>query len=68
VLGRLANLAGSFTLDAAEAGAVSDDTPASAVVNLAAKSLIFLEHFENSAHYRMLDTTRDYVRQKLREC
>jgi predicted ATPase/DNA-binding winged helix-turn-helix (wHTH) protein len=72
VLRRLANFAGSFTLEAAEAVATSVEIPAAAVVNcistLAAKSLLVHEQVDDALRYRLLDTTRDYVLQKLREC
>ena len=71
VLRRLASFSASFTLEAAEAVAASEDAPAAVVVerisNLVAKSLIVLEQSGDAIRYRLLDTTRDYVRQKLRE-
>ncbi|HET6160163.1 MAG TPA: winged helix-turn-helix domain-containing protein [Dongiaceae bacterium] len=72
VLRRLANFAGSFTLEAAEAVATGEEIPAATVTacisNLVAKSLIILEQFDDALRYRLLDTTREYVRQKLRDC
>jgi predicted ATPase/DNA-binding winged helix-turn-helix (wHTH) protein len=72
VLRRLANFAGSFTLEAAEAVSTSEEMPAATVVNcisnLMAKSLIVLEQFDDAPRYRLLDTTREYVLQKLRDC
>jgi predicted ATPase/DNA-binding winged helix-turn-helix (wHTH) protein len=71
VLRRLASFSGSFTLEAAEAVAASEDVPAAVVVervsNLVAKSLIVREQFGDAVRYRLLDTTRDYVREKLRD-
>ncbi len=72
VLRRLAVFAGTFTLEATEAVAADEEIPTASVVNrlsnLVAKSLIVLEQSEDSARYRLLDTTRDYVREKLRDC
>jgi predicted ATPase/DNA-binding winged helix-turn-helix (wHTH) protein len=72
VLRRLANFASSFSLEAAETVATSEDVPAAVVVNcisnLVAKSLIVFEQHDDALRYRLLDTTRDYVRQKLRDC
>src|SRR3989441_2776154 len=71
VLRRLAVFAGVFTLEAASAVAASADVPAQEVVdcvaNLVAKSLLSTDVAGAIAHYRLLDTTRAYAREKLIE-
>jgi predicted ATPase/DNA-binding winged helix-turn-helix (wHTH) protein len=71
VLRRLAVFARDFSLAAALA--VAGDLVASCVVddvlaNLVAKSLIIADLQGESAQYRLLDTTRVYALEKLREC
>ena len=71
VLGRLAVFAGGFALGSASAVAASGEiTPShviDCVVNLVAKSLLTVDLRGPIAHYRLLDTTRAYARQKLTE-
>jgi predicted ATPase/DNA-binding winged helix-turn-helix (wHTH) protein len=71
VLRRLAIFAGAFTLEAAGAVAASIDVPAPEVVdcvaNLVAKSLVSADVTGTVAHYRLLETTRAYAREKLGE-
>ena len=71
-LRRLSVFAGDFGLDAATAVA-ADAEPATsrvvdAIANLTAKSLVSVEVRDGrAAHYRLLDTTAAYARQKLTE-
>ena len=68
MLRRLGVFVGDFSLDAAIA--VAGDLPAPLVVeyigNLVAKSLIVADLREQTAQYRLLDTTRLYALEKLR--
>jgi predicted ATPase len=72
VLRRLSVFAGTFTLDAAAAVVADEVTNASDVIccvaNLVSKSLISAETKIGRPRYRLLDTTRAYSRQKLKEC
>ena len=69
VLRRLGVFVGAFTLDAASAVAASVDVPASevadAVANLVGKSLVSTDVGGAMVHYRLLETTRAYARDKL---
>ena len=71
VLRRLAVFVGAFTLDAASSVATSADIPASevaeSVANLVAKSLLSADIGGTIVHYRLLETTRAYARDKLIE-
>jgi predicted ATPase/DNA-binding winged helix-turn-helix (wHTH) protein len=71
VLRRLAVFAGVFTLEAASVVAASADIPAQEVVdcvaNLVAKSLLSADVAGAIVHYRLLETTRAYAREKLVE-
>ena len=71
VLRRLGVFVGAFTLDAASAVAASADIPASevtdAVADLVGKSLLSTDVGGASLHYRLLETTRAYAREKLIE-
>jgi len=71
VLRRLGVFVGAFTLDAASAVAASADMPASEVGNsvadLVGKSLVSADIGGTIAHYRLLETTRAYAREKLLE-
>ena len=71
VLRRLGVFVGAFTLDAASAVAASVDIPASevtdAVADLVGKSLVSTDVGGASLHYRLLETTRAYAREKLIE-
>ena len=71
VLRRLGVFVGAFTLDAASAVAASVDVPASEVVdsvaNLVGKSLLSADVGGAIAHYRLLETTHAYAREKLVE-
>src|SRR4029450_810071 len=68
---RLAVFGGVFTLEAASAVAASGDIPAQEVVdgvaNLVAKSLLSADVAGAIVHYRLLETTRAYAREKLGE-
>ncbi len=68
---RLAVFAGGWTLDAAEqvcAGAGLDtDDILEALAQLVSKSLVITEMREGDARYRMLETIREYSREKLVE-
>jgi predicted ATPase len=69
VLRRLGVFVGAFTLDAVSAVATSADIPASdiadSVANLVGKSLLSADVSGAIAHYRLLETTRAYAREKL---
>src|SRR6266446_2623944 len=69
VLRRLGVFVGPFTLDAASAVAASVDIPASevadSVANLVGKSLLAADVGGAIVHYRLLETTRAYARDKL---
>jgi predicted ATPase/DNA-binding winged helix-turn-helix (wHTH) protein len=69
VLRRLGVFVGAFTLDAASAVAASADIPASevaeSVANLVGKSLLSADVGGAIVHYRLLETTRAYAREKL---
>src|SRR6266704_451885 len=71
VLRRLGVFVGPFTLDAASAVAASVDIPASDVVdsvaNLVGKSLVSTDVGGAMVHYRLLETTSAYAREKLIE-
>jgi predicted ATPase/DNA-binding winged helix-turn-helix (wHTH) protein len=71
VLRRLSIFAGGFTLAAASAIIGNPETPASEVVDrvasLVSKSLVTADLVGTSVHYRLLETTRAYGREKLAE-
>src|SRR5713101_5155666 len=71
VLRRLGVFVGAFTLDAAGPVAASADIPASevadSVANLVGKSLVSTDVSGAIVHYRLLETTRAYTREKLIE-
>ena len=71
VLRRLAVFAGAFSLAAASAVATSREIPPSQVLDglssLVAKSLVATEVDASVTHYRLLDTMRAYVLEKLDE-
>ena len=71
VLNRLGVFAGGFALPAAEqvcgAEPVAGDDVVDLLGSLVEKSLVMLEEGEEGARYRMLDTIRDYAREKLEE-
>jgi predicted ATPase/DNA-binding winged helix-turn-helix (wHTH) protein len=71
VLRRLGIFVGAFTLNAASAVAASVDIPVSevtdAVADLVGKSLLSTDVGGASLHYRLLETTRAYAREKLIE-
>jgi predicted ATPase/DNA-binding winged helix-turn-helix (wHTH) protein len=71
VLCRLGVFVGAFTLDAASAVASSVDVLASevtdAIADLVAKSLLSADVGGAVVHYRLLETTRAYAREKLIE-
>ena len=68
---RASVFAGSFDLDAAEAVCAGDGAAAGAIVDLVdqlvAKSILRRSPGGDPARYRMLDTVREYGRQRLRE-
>ena len=70
-LRRLAILAGRFTVGMAEAALHANDDDAPAAVEtlqgLVAKSLVVLETIDGTVHYRLLETTRAYALDRLRE-
>ena len=69
VLPRLGVFAGAFTLDAARAVAASVDVAAAevadSIANLVGKSLLSADVGGEIVHYRLLETTRAYAREKL---
>ncbi len=69
VLRRLGVFVGPFTMDAASAVAAGVDIPASevadSVANLVGKSLLAADVGGAIVHYRLLETTRAYARDKL---
>jgi predicted ATPase len=71
ILRRLSVFVGSFTLESASAVVSSDEIPEADVIdyiaNLVTKSLVTAEVNRAVALYRLLDTTRVYALQKLRE-
>ena len=71
VLRRLSIFAGGFTLEAAIAVLANADTLKSNVVesvaNLVTKSLVAADVGGATVHYRLLETTRAYAREKLAE-
>jgi predicted ATPase/DNA-binding NarL/FixJ family response regulator len=71
VLRRLAVFAGGWTLEAAEAVAAGQAISAGAVLDLLAalvdKSLVAGEHHRGSMRHRLLETIRQYARERLDE-
>ena len=71
VLRRLAVFAGGWTLEAAEAVAAGQAISAGAVLDLLAalvdKSLVVGEHHRGSMRHRLLETIRQYARERLEE-
>lgn len=71
LLRRLSVLAGSFTLDAAEAICAGDPLEPEDILDgvtaLADKSLVMLEPCGPLARYRLLETVRQYARERLAE-
>jgi predicted ATPase/class 3 adenylate cyclase/Tfp pilus assembly protein PilF len=71
MLRRLAVFAGGFTLDAAERVCAVDSTQAPAILDLLAslvdKSLVIAEERGETMRYRMLETIRQYARERLLE-
>jgi predicted ATPase/class 3 adenylate cyclase len=69
VLARLSIFAGGFDLEAAEAVCGSDPLEPEDVLDILAslveKSLVMLDERETRARYQMLETIRDYAREKL---
>jgi predicted ATPase/class 3 adenylate cyclase len=71
VLARLAAFVGGFDLAAAEAVCGDDTVDSVDVLDLLAslceKSLVMLEERDEGSRYRMLETIRDYAREKLEQ-
>jgi len=71
ILHRLSVFAGSFTLESAGAvlsgGEIAESGVIDYVANLVAKSLVTADVSSATALYRLLDTTRAYALEKLRE-
>ncbi|QSE85251.1 LuxR family transcriptional regulator [Rhodococcus koreensis] len=68
--GRLSVFAGSFELDAAESICASETAPETTldvVASLIDKSILIREEVGRSVRYRLLDTLRDYGREKLQK-
>ena len=69
LLQRLSAFAGGWTLHAAEAVCSGDDVPEQEIVNLLTsltdKSLVVAEHAGARTRYRLLETLRQYAREKL---
>jgi predicted ATPase/DNA-binding winged helix-turn-helix (wHTH) protein len=72
VLRRLSIFVGTFTLDAARTVASLDGIDESEIVtdvgNLVSKSLIAVDNSDTTTRYRLLDTARAYIHEKLVEC
>ncbi|MGY4532090.1 putative ATPase [Pseudomonas sp. TE3786] len=72
LLRRVGVFAGAFGLEAALAVGVSQALSADAVVksiaSLVGKSLLALQHDPSSLKYRLLEVTRSYANEKLRDC
>jgi predicted ATPase/DNA-binding CsgD family transcriptional regulator len=70
-LSRLSVFAGGWTLEAAEAVCAGDGVGAAEVLDLLAqlvdKSLVAMETHKGQARYRLLETVRQYGRDRLRE-
>jgi predicted ATPase len=68
---RLSVFAGGWTLEAAESVCAGAEVDASAILELLAslvdKSVVIVEEQAGQARYRMLETTRQYGAEKLRE-
>ena len=71
VLRRLAVFRGDFTMDAAAADAIDERLTTAdvfeGVANLATKSLVATDISSDVTYHRLLDTTRAYALEKLRE-
>ena len=71
LLGRLGVFVGGFDLAAAEQVCGADPLPSDDVLDLLAslveKSLVMLDERDDGARYRMLETIRDYAREKLEQ-
>ena len=69
LLGRLSVFVGGFDLESAEAVCGVDPLPAEDILDLLAslvdKSLVMLDESDEQVRYRMLETIRDYAREKL---
>lgn len=69
ILGRLSVFANGFSIEEAQAVAatnqISPDAIFDCVANLVSKSLISTDINEDSVRYRLLETTREYAREKL---
>jgi predicted ATPase/class 3 adenylate cyclase len=69
VLGRLSGFAGGFDLPAAEhvcgADPLTNDDVFDVLGSLVEKSLVMLDERDEGTRYRMLETIRDYAREKL---
>lgn len=68
---RLSAFAGGFTLEAAEAVCTDEHIPPYEILdlltNLVSKSLVVFEERDEEARYRLLETVRQYARDKLLE-
>jgi predicted ATPase len=71
VLRRLSVFAGGFTLDAAEAVCADDEVDEYAVLDLVSrlvdKSVVQVDHLDAESRYRLLETVRLYMRDRLLE-
>lgn len=69
ILNRLSVFAGAFSIESAQALAATSEIPAdavfTAVLELVDKSLISAVPAEGKARFRLLETTREYAREKL---
>nr|WP_222528114.1 winged helix-turn-helix domain-containing protein [Azospirillum sp. 412522] len=71
VLRRLSAIRGSFTGDlsigVAAFGAISEEDVVEGISELSRKSLLSVEHRQQSVQFRLLETTRQYAAERLRE-
>lgn len=72
VLRRLSVIRGSFTGDLAVGvaafGEISEEEVVEGISELSKKSLLSVEHRQQSVQFRLLETTRQYAAERLREC
>ncbi|MDI9918344.1 protein kinase [Rhodococcus sp. IEGM 1379] len=68
--GRLSVFAGSFELDAAEdvcGGGAASEGLLDSLSSLVDKSILIREEYDTAVHFRLLETLRDYAREKIQQ-